>query len=168
MKARRARPGDATAIHALIADYAEQGLLLPRSREEIAAHISHFLVIEDAERVAGCVALEPYGTELAEIRSLAVTPGERGRGLGARLLRHAVAVARRRGFARVFAVTHAPNFFTHQGFVPQSRQSLAEKLERDCFACPKRRTCRLIAVVALLRPLRATLPVVAAQTVSLP
>jgi amino-acid N-acetyltransferase len=168
MKARRARPGDVPAIHALIASYAAQGLLLPRTREEIAAHISHFLVVEDAERVAGCVALEPYGAELAEIRSLAVAPGERGRGLGARLLRHAVAVARRRGFARVFAVTHAPEFFTRQGFAPQPRQSLVEKLERDCMACPKRRTCRLVAVVALLRPLRATLPVVAAQSVSVP
>lgn len=168
MKARRARLGDATAIHALIASYAEQGLLLPRSREEIAAHISHFLVVEDAERVAGCVALEPYGTELAEIRSLAVAPGERGRGLGVRLLRHAVAVARRRGFARVFAVTHAPEFFTHQGFAPQARQNLTEKLERDCAGCPKRRACRLVAVVALLRPPSVTLPVVAAQTVSLP
>lgn len=164
MKARRARPGDVPEIHALIASYAEKGLLLPRSREEIAARIGHFLVVEAAERIAGCVALEPYGPELAEIRSLAVAPGERGRGLGGRLLRHAVAVARRRGFARVFAVTHAPEFFTRQGFAPQPRQTLVEKIERDCAGCSKRRHCRLSAVVAVLQPARVSLPVLAAHS----
>jgi amino-acid N-acetyltransferase len=168
MKTRRARPVDAAAIFALISGYAEQGLLLHRTREEISAHLPHFLVAEAGGSVVACLSLEPYGTELAEIRSLAVAPGTRGRGLGAQLLQHSLAIARRRGFARVFAVTHAPEFFLRHGFAPQSRLALTEKIERDCAACPQRRGCELRAVVAVLRPVRHSLPVLSTQAPAAP
>lgn len=161
MKARRARSSDARAIFELIAGYAEQGLLLPRVENEIRQNISHFLVHEDKKRVVSCVALENYGSELAEIRSLAVDPERRGRRVGTKLLEFALAEARRRGIARVFAVTHAPEFFVRQGFEPTSRNTLAEKVERDCRACPKQRSCQLVAVVATVIPERIALPILA-------
>jgi N-acetylglutamate synthase-like GNAT family acetyltransferase len=157
MKARRARPSDAPAIFELIAGYAAQGLLLPRAEDEIQRNISHFLVHEEKKRVVSCVALENYGSDLAEIRSLAVAPELRGRRAGTKLLEFALAEAHRRGIARVFAVTHAPEFFVRQGFEPTSRLALTEKVERDCRACPKRRSCQLIAVVATVIPERVTL-----------
>jgi len=167
VKARRARPEDAAEIHALISGYAAQGLLLPRTEQEIAEHIARFLVLveKDAETVveklAGCVALEPYGPDLAEIRSLAVDPAIRGRGLGARLLRFALVTARRRKIARIFAVTHVPEFFGRQGFAAFSRRALPEKIERDCRTCPKARSCELVAVIATVCPERVALPVLA-------
>ena len=57
-------------------------------------NISHFLVHEDKKRVVSCVALESYGTDLAEIRSLAVDPQLRGRRAGTKLLEFALAEAR--------------------------------------------------------------------------
>lgn len=161
MKARRARSSDARPIFELIAGYAEQGLLLPRSEDEIHKNISHFLVHEDKKRVVSCVALESYGADLAEIRSLAVDPELRGRRAGTRLLEFALAEARRRGIARVFAVTHAPEFFERQGFEPTSGNALTEKVERDCRACPKWRSCQLVAVVATVIPERIALPILA-------
>ena len=159
MKARRAKPADARAIFELIAGYAQQGLLLPRAEDEIRRNISHFLVHEVKKRVVSCVALESYGTDLAEIRSLAVDSEFRGRRAGTKLLEFAIAEARRREIARVFAVTHAPEFFVRQGFEPTSRHALTEKVERDCRACPKRRSCQLIAVVATVIPDRIALPI---------
>ncbi len=159
MRGRRAKPADAIAIHALVAKYAAQGLLLPRTEDEIRAHIGHFLVLADKEHIAGCVALEPYGTELAEIRSVAVDDGTRGRGLGAKLVQFALTEAKRRGFARVFAVTHAPEFFQRHGFALSHRRALPEKIERDCNSCPKQRSCHLAAVVAVVHAERAVLPV---------
>lgn len=159
MKARRANLSDAPAIHTLIAHFAELGLLLPRAEEEIRRNISHFLVQKAKGRLVSCVALESYGTDLAEIRSLAVAPGMHGRGMGAHLLEFALAEARRREIARVFAVTHAPDFFLHRGFAAVSRHSLTEKIERDCRACPKRRTCKLVAVVATVMPERIAFPI---------
>jgi N-acetylglutamate synthase-like GNAT family acetyltransferase len=159
MRSRVARPADAEAICALIAHFAAQGLLLPRTLENIRACIGHFLVMAWGKQVVGCVALEPYGTDLVEVRSLAVAEEFAGRGLGARLLRFAVAVARRRGIARVFAVTHAPEFFARQGFSATERRCIPEKIARDCQACPKRRDCHLQAVVFDVLPAPMLLPV---------
>jgi len=145
-----------------VAHYAAEGLLLPRSEDEIRAHIGRFLVLAEGSELLGCVALEPYGTDLAEIRSLAVAPGIRGRGLGTRLLRVALAAARRRRIARVFAVTHAPDFFGRQGFATSTRWAVPEKLARDCRTCPKASHCDLVAVIATVCPERVALPVLAA------
>ena len=165
MKARRARIADVPAIHRLIAHYAAQDLLLPRSEVDIRTHIARFLVLEEESRgqggetgIIGCVALEPYGSDLAEIRSLAVDPEIRGRGLGACLVQSALAKARRRQIARVFAVTHVPEFFGRQGFTTSPRWALPEKIARDCCTCPKARTCNLVAVVATVCPERVVLP----------
>ncbi len=168
MRTRRARAGEAAAIHQLIAHYVAQGLMLPRSESEVREHVGRFLVLDEKGAVAGCVALEPYGDDLAEIRSLAVSPEVRGRGLGARLLLAALADARRRKIARVFAVTHAPEFFTKQGFATSSRHALPEKIARDCRTCPKSRTCRLIAVIFTACPERIALPILGAAAAPAP
>src|ERR1700720_3187520 len=96
MRARRAKLADAEAIYRLIARYAHEGLLLPRAEEEIRRNISHFLVFEEKSRIISCVALESYGPDLAEIRSLAVDPDLRGHRLGSRLIDFALTDARRR------------------------------------------------------------------------
>ncbi len=168
MKTRRARRADAPAIHRLIAHYAAEGLLLPREEPEIREHVGRFLILEENHQLAGCVALESYGAGLAEIRSLAVDPEYRGCGLGARLIEFALAEARRRKIARVFAVTQAPKFFLRKGFQASSRAAIPEKLARDCCACPKLLSCQLVAVVAELFPERQALRVLGAPAVSAP
>jgi amino-acid N-acetyltransferase len=156
---------DAAAVHRVIAHYAGEGLLLPRTEAEIREHISRFLVLVEkrngVEKVFGCVALEPYGSDLAEVRSLAVAPDARGQGrnVGDRLMKAAMDAARRRKIARLFAVTHRPDFFSRYGFVPGPRQAVPEKVERDCVGCPKERKCTLIATVAVICPERELLPV---------
>jgi amino-acid N-acetyltransferase len=156
---------DASAVHRVIAHYAGEGLLLPRTEAEIREHISRFLVLVEKrngeEKVFGCVALEPYGTDLAEVRSLAVAPEARGQGfnVGDRLMKAALDTARRRKIARLFAVTHRPEFFSRYGFVPGPRQAVPEKVERDCVGCPKERKCTLVAAVAVVCPERDLLPV---------
>jgi amino-acid N-acetyltransferase len=159
MKLRRAKVSDAAAIYRLIALYAEQGLLLARAEEEIRTNISHFVVHTQKGRLEGCLSLEPYTTDLAEIRSVAVAPETRGRGVGARLVEFALDQARQSGIARVFAVTHATDFFERLGFAAAARESLAEKIERDCRTCAKRRSCKLIAVIATVLPERVMFPI---------
>jgi N-acetylglutamate synthase-like GNAT family acetyltransferase len=159
MRARRARISDAPAIFGLIAHYSAQGLLLARTQEEIRQNIGHFLVQTASRRVVGCLSLEKYGADLAEIRSVAVNPKTRECGIGAKLIAFAMEEARQSGIARVFAVTHAPQFFERQGFVASSRKLLTEKIERDCCTCAKRRSCKLVAVVATLLPERIMLPI---------
>jgi N-acetylglutamate synthase-like GNAT family acetyltransferase len=159
MRARRAKMSDVSAIYGLIAHYAGQGLLLSRCEEEIRRNIGHFLVLLNADRLVGCLSLEKYSAELAEIRSVAVDPQVRGCGIGAKLVTFALQEARNRGIARVFAVTHAPEFFERQGFIASPRKILTEKVERDCRTCAKRRSCKLVAVTATVLPERITLAV---------
>ncbi len=165
MRARIARMSDASAVHRVIAHYAGEGLLLPRTEAEIREHISRFLVLVEKrngqEKILGCVALEPYGSDLAEVRSLGVAPDARGQGrnVGDRLMKAAIDTARRRKIARLFAVTHRPDFFSRYGFVPGPRQAVPEKVERDCVGCPKERKCTLVATVAVICPERELLPV---------
>lgn len=166
--ARRARQADADAVHALIARYAAQGLLLPRTEEDVRTNIDHFLVLSLAGSVVGCVALEPYGAELAEIRSLAVAAEHAGNGRGARLVRFALAMAKRRRIARVFAVTHAPEFFERLGFTRVERLSITEKVERDCHSCPKQASCRLVALVFPVLPEHAALSILGTQAATFP
>src|SRR6267154_3577247 len=165
MRARTARAADAIAVHRIIAHYAGEGSLLPRTEDEIRRHIGHFLVLVEKrngeEKVLGCVALEPYGADLAEIRSLAVAPDARGQGrnVGDRLMKAAMDTARRRKIARLFAVTHRPDFFSRYGFTPGPRQTVPEKVERDCVTCPKQSHCDLVATVAIVCPDRDVFPV---------
>ena len=166
MRTRRARLADAPSIHALIARYAAEGLLLPREESEIREHICRFLVVGGQSKLAGCVALEAYGASLAEIRSLAVAPEFRGCGLGARLIEFALGEARRRRIGRVFAVTQSPRFFLRQGFQASSRAAISEKMQRDCRNCPKLLSCRLAAVIIDLLPERRALRVVGAPAIS--
>jgi amino-acid N-acetyltransferase len=165
MRARTARIGDAAAVHRVIAHYAGEGSLLPRTEAEIRDHIGRFLVLVEKrngeEKLLGCVALEPYGADLAEIRSLAVAPDARGQGrhVGDRLMKAAMDTARRRKIARLFSVTHRPEFFSRHGFAAGPRQTVPEKIERDCVTCPKEHNCNLIATVAVISPERDLLPV---------
>jgi amino-acid N-acetyltransferase len=165
MRARIAKMSDASAVHRVIAHYAGEGLLLPRTEAEIREHIERFLVLVEkhngSERVLGCVALEPYGPDLCEIRSLAVAPSARGQGrnVGDRLMKAAMDTARRRKIARLFAVTHRPEFFSRYGFTPGPRQTVPEKIERDCVTCPKEHNCTLVATVAVVCPERDVLPI---------
>jgi amino-acid N-acetyltransferase len=177
MRTRLARPEDVSAISRIISQFVAQGLLLPRTPEEVRAHLDRFIVLTElvpaldappgaapaTERLLGCVALEPYGKDLAEVRSLAVRQGEQGRGLGGRLLEAALRTARRRKIARVFAVTHAPALFERHGFAAAAREAVPEKIERDCKGCSKRRRCKLVTLVAVVCPERVTLPVLPAS-----
>ena len=154
---------DAPEVHRVIAHYAAEGLLLPRDEAEIREHIARFLVLvekrDSDEKLLGCVALEPYGADLAELRSLAVAPDVRGHGykVGDRLMKAAMDTARRRKITRLFAVTHRPEFFSRYGFTPGPRQIVPEKIARDCATCSKERTCNLIATVATVCPERELL-----------
>jgi amino-acid N-acetyltransferase len=89
--------------------------------------------------VVGCVALEVY-PGVALLRSLVVSAGERGRGLGERLTAEALRLARERGAREVYLLTEtAREFFPRFGFAVADREvapaSLRESAEFQS-ACP--------------------------------
>jgi amino-acid N-acetyltransferase len=116
VRIRPATVSDAAAIRALIDQYVASGTLLPRTEEFIAAHCHNFLVAE-ARGVVGCVHLDEYSPSLAELRSLAVSPAAQGGGVGRALVAGTERLARRRGYATLFAVSNDEEFFRKHGFL---------------------------------------------------
>jgi amino-acid N-acetyltransferase len=138
---RAARVEDVEAMRALIDRYAAEDRMLSRSRDFLLEHLRDFLVAESDGAFAGCCALAVLTPDLAEIRSLAVTPESAGRGVGKALVEECLVAARRLGLRRVFALTLVPEFFEKCGFTLTSLGRLPEKSASECPVCPKRSAC---------------------------
>jgi amino-acid N-acetyltransferase len=122
--------------------------MLHRSLESVYEALREFQVFCDEDgSIAGCVAVDVFWADLAEVKSLAVREGHRGGGVGMRLVRAAVRDARRLGVRRLFALTYEKEFFLRQGFRVIDRQMLPEKVWRECLACPKADACDEIAMM---------------------
>ena len=148
MKIRPAHIRDAEAICSLINHYAERERMLHRSLESTYEALREFHVAEDdSGALIGCVAVDLFWSDLAEIKSLAVAPDRRGRGIGRQLVEAAIADARELGATRLFALTYEEDFFRRLGFSRIDRETLPEKVWRECIVCPKADACDEIAVM---------------------
>jgi N-acetylglutamate synthase-like GNAT family acetyltransferase len=76
----------------------------------------------------GVIGLQRCG-ELALLRSLAVTPAQRGRGLGEALCRHVLARAAARGLTGTYLLTTgAAGYFERLGFVAVERAATPDAI----------------------------------------
>lgn len=150
MNLRNAKISDARTISALINCYAEHDKMLFRSLAEIYENLQAFLVAEVGEAIVGCCALEIIWSDLAEIKSLAVGPTQKGKGVGRALVEAALERARQLGVPRVFALTLEPEFFERVGFSVVSKDDLPMKVWSDCARCPKQQECDEIAVAKMV------------------
>lgn len=132
MHVRKAIVPDARAISNLVNYWAEQGLMLHRSLESAYESLRDFSVAENDGSIVGCVALDVYWGDLAEIRSLAVAPDAKGTGVGRALVEAALRDAESLGISRVFAMTYEKPFFARLGFEEINLKALPEKIWREC------------------------------------
>jgi amino-acid N-acetyltransferase len=146
MHTREARLRDATQIHDLIASYSGDGTLLPRTLPEICENIRDFVVVENAGRILGCGALHLYGPHLAEVRSIAVRPEEKGNGAGRLLMSALLKQAKRQEVTCVCLFTRIPSFFARMGFTVATREEIPDKLYKDCHSCPRLNNCDEVAM----------------------
>ena len=144
---RPARPADVEGMARLVDLYAGQGLLLPRSPMDMLRRLDQFLVVEEGGRVQALGSLVPLSRNLAEIRTLAVDPAARGRGLGRRLVTELVRRGQAKGVPRLFCLTREPGFFASCGFQRVSMELFPQKVWKDCSLCPRRDRCDEIAML---------------------
>ena len=145
---RKAQEADIPAIHALLELYADQGIVLRRSSEDIRRHLGSFFVAEDDGRICGCSAIRDFGNNLLEVRSLVVDPGSQGQGIGRAIIKAVVGdVNGKRRQWRIFTLTGQPEFFVKQGFRTVSREMFPEKIWSDCRKCPKSECCDEVALM---------------------
>jgi len=146
VRLRDASERDVPPVLALINDYAQRNLVLPRTEESLRANLGDFAVAEVDGEVVGCCALSELGPGLGEIRSLAVRADMNGRGIGRGIIEHLMTRAWSRGFAEVLALTRRVSLFERLGFHVTRRERFLDKLATDCKACPLSLCCDEIAV----------------------
>jgi amino-acid N-acetyltransferase len=147
MNVRSAKISDAKAINTLISSYAEMDRMLFRSLADIYENLQTFIVAELDGKIVGCCALEVIWADLAEIKSLAIDEGYKGKGIGRELVAAAVEQAAKLGVPKVFALTLEPAFFEKSGFEIVEKEALPMKVWSDCARCPKQQNCDEIAVI---------------------
>ena len=151
---RTAETSQARKLHALISANLEEGHLLPRTLNELAVHAERFVIAVGGKKIVGCAELAPLSPHVAEVRSLAVDGLDRGRGVGTLLVDELRRRARREGFEKLCAFTHAPGYFIQMGFSIVPHLWLPEKIFTDCVKCPYFRQCGQHAMVVSLDEVR--------------
>ena len=146
---RPAELPDVHNIHLLLHDYATEGVLLDRSEEDIAFYLKNFTVaVDENSNLLGCMAVRDFGSDLLEVRSLAIRRELRKSGIGRKLIAKAIErLDAQRTAYRLFALTLQPGFFERLGFEIVEKELFPEKIWADCSHCPKRDRCDEIAVI---------------------
>ncbi len=134
---RRATPADDSRLRAFL-----EAAGLPAA--DVASGAQEYLLLEDGDALVGTIGLEPIGPD-ALVRSLAVAPDRRGRGLGRRLDEAAAARARARGVATLYLLTTtAEAFAARRGYerIPRSEVPAAVlALPQFRVLCPATAVC---------------------------
>jgi amino-acid N-acetyltransferase len=147
---RTAEIREAKKLFGLIQANLEEGHLLPRTLSELTAHAERFVVATRGRTIVGCAELASLSPTVAEVRSLAVDAEARGSRVGVMIVDELRRRARREGFDRLCAFTHAPGYFTNMGFSIVPHTWLLEKIFTDCIKCPQFRSCGQYAMVVPL------------------
>ncbi len=145
--AERAVPGDVDEIFRIIEEFAGKSLMLKRPVAEIYDHLRDFFVYRVDGAAVGISALHIWGSELGEIRSLAVKDDYIGLGIGKSLVAACMDEAWTIGLKKVFALTYVTGFFEKQGFSVVDKTVLPQKIWGDCSCCEKFRDCDETAVI---------------------
>jgi amino-acid N-acetyltransferase len=149
---RKASLTDIAALLELINTYAAGGIMLPRTEFEMAENIRDFLVAHEDGDLVGTGALHFYTPTSGEVRSLAVDPGQKTKGIGRMLVEALEAEAREHELHSIFAFTYVDKFFEKLGFTEVDRGELPLKAWKDCLRCPKFQACDEIAMLKRLKP----------------
>ena len=148
---RKAAMRDIHPLLKLINGYASEGIMLPRTEFEMSENIRDFSVAYAGQQLVGCGALHYYTPTSGEVRSLAVEPSIKARGIGRRVVEALEKEALENDLHAIFAFTYVPDFFRRLGFQEVERGELPLKVWKDCLRCPKFQCCDEIAVVKALR-----------------
>jgi len=112
---RRARTSDVPAIKRLVDTYAGR-ILLEKNLVTLYEAVQEFWVAEMAGGIVGCGALHVLWSDLGEVRTVAVDPAVKGRGIGHFIVDRLLEVARDLQLKRLFVLTFETEFFDRHGF----------------------------------------------------
>jgi amino-acid N-acetyltransferase len=139
-----ARDVDRDAIAALLGSCG-----LPHT--DIGPHLSHFTLARDGGRIIGVIGIEVHGRD-GLMRSLAVVPECRGRGVARRLYAALLGRAHGLGITRLYALTtSARGWFALLGFRAVRRDDVPEAIratEEFRVLCPQSAVCMVRPILS--------------------
>ncbi len=139
---------DIPQMQSVVAKEVQEGIILPRSADEMATNIRSYIVAKSQERIVGYVALHIHSITLAEIRSLIVAEELRGRGIGKELVIRALEEGRDLAVKEVLALTYNKEFFERLGFFEIQKSEIPEhKIWQDCIKCKHFPVCNEVAMM---------------------
>ena len=138
-------PADVSGMDELLWRVLWQPIGLPRQvrrRFLVAGEQIELVAKQDDRLVGGLVAAKTADAEI-ELRHLAVSASERGRGIGRRLVEALIREAASRGCNRVHTIARnsSAGFFRKLGFEDYPKEKLPHKVWSDCIKCHKFPDC---------------------------
>lgn len=138
---RKASLLDVEEMMELINNQAQQGLMLPRSRNALYESIREFILAEDEGRIIGVGGLHVMWYDLAEIRALAIAPDYQRQGIGRKIVQQLLVEAKVLKCPNVFVLTYQPDFFRRFGFKLVEKEQMPTKVWKECINCIKFPNC---------------------------
>ena len=138
---------DIEFIYDIVNNYANKGVMLPRSRNTLYETIRDMIVAEENGAIIGVGGLHVVWDELAEIRTMAVKPEYVNKGIGREIVRLLIDEGKKIGVKQFFALTYKTNFFYNNGFRKISKDDLPHKVWKECIECPKFPNCDEVAMI---------------------
>lgn len=142
---------DVEAIYELVKEYANDGVMLARSRNTLYETLRDMIVAEDDGIIVGVGGLHIMWNELAEVRTVAVKPTAIRQGIGQKIVELLIEEGRVLGVKEFFALTYKPGFFKKLGFEEITKEQLPHKVWKECIDCPKFPNCDEIAMMKILQ-----------------
>ncbi len=143
----KAKISDVPQIYQLVNFFANKDEMLARPLSEIYENIRDYFVLRDGGQVAACAALHINWSDLAEIRSVAVSEETQRKRAGTQLVEACLAEAKELGISTIFCLTYKPAFFESCGFSQVDKMQLPRKVWTECYRCPKFPDCEEVALV---------------------
>jgi amino-acid N-acetyltransferase len=139
---RKAKIYEVPEIRRFLVEFSQEGGILPRTLADLYSQLRDYYVYrEEGGPLVGIAALHITWAGLGEIRSVAVVPSHRGRGIASDLVRTCLDEARIIGLSEIFLLTLYPEFFQRFGFRVVSREDLLPIVWADCVNCVKFPDC---------------------------
>jgi amino-acid N-acetyltransferase len=146
---RKATLSDIKNMQKLVYNEVAEGIILPRTDDEVATNIRSYTLAVENEEVVGLSALHIHAPHLAEVRSIVVKPCLRGKGVGTQIVKKLLEEGRTLGLKQIFTLTYKKSFFEKLSFREIPKESLpVSKIWVDCIKCKHFPICDETALIA--------------------
>jgi len=99
--------------------------------DDLPEKLDTFLVARDNGQLVGVIGLEVYGT-YGLLRSLAVLPGYRNKGIAGKLINRLESVAKLNDLKEIYLLTEtAPEYFTGKAFQKITRDEVPDEVKQS-------------------------------------